>query len=260
MPELGGHADVLDVMGVNYYPFNQWFVGGQTIAYEDPAYTDFKHILIRVYQRYHRPILVAETGAEGEHRAPWLRYVCDQVAQAMAAGVPVQGICLYPVTDYPGWANDRHCATGLLGFPDELGRRPVDQDTATELAAQQARFARPVAPAVTGYSTTPRERDLPRTWHNHCPRTTIMSKPDMTQPVDQTPPPEPSREDQGDIATRVQEGLAQSNKEGREHASPSPHKATEFDGSPNPESLEDNGMRHPQDDTPNILEKKDGTS
>ena len=43
----------------------------------------------------------------------------------MQAGVPVEGICLYPVLDYPGWADERHCPVGLLGFADESGRRCV---------------------------------------------------------------------------------------------------------------------------------------
>ena len=37
--------------------------------------------------------------------------------------MPVEGICLYPVVDYPGWVDERHCATGLLGHPDAEGKR-----------------------------------------------------------------------------------------------------------------------------------------
>jgi hypothetical protein len=90
-------------------------------------------------------VLVAETGAEGDPRASWFRYVCDEVAAALEAGVPVEGICLYPVVDYPGWADGRHCATGLLGHPDTAGRREVHAPLAEELARQQARFGRLMA-------------------------------------------------------------------------------------------------------------------
>jgi len=139
-PELGGHATSLDVIGVNYYPQNQWFWGGACIDRNDAAYRPFRHILQDVFARYDRPILVSETGAEGDARLPWLRYICDEVHAAMRAGVVVTGICLYPITDYPGWGDDRHCETGLLGYPDGSGGRPVHQPLAEEIRLQRARF------------------------------------------------------------------------------------------------------------------------
>ncbi|WP_157599381.1 hypothetical protein [Skermanella aerolata] len=57
-------------------------------------------------------------------------------------GMPVDGICLYPVADYPGWSNGRHCKVGLLGFPDKVSRRPVHTPLADELLRQQVRFDR----------------------------------------------------------------------------------------------------------------------
>jgi hypothetical protein len=68
-------------------------------------------------------------------RASWLRIIAAEAAAAQRAGVPVEGICLYPVTDYPGWDDDRHCPTGLLGYVDEGGRRPVYAPLAAELSA-----------------------------------------------------------------------------------------------------------------------------
>lgn len=138
-PGLGGTPDHLDILGVNYYSDNQWFVGGGTIERGAPAYRPFRELLAETYLRYRRPLLVAETGAEGSARVPWFRYVAQEVRHARAAGVPVVGICLYPVLDYPGWTNDRHCETGLLGFPAE-GGRPVYQPLADELRWQQACF------------------------------------------------------------------------------------------------------------------------
>ncbi|CAM3626897.1 Glycoside hydrolase family 42 N-terminal domain-containing protein [Bordetella sputigena] len=139
-PELGGAVDYLDIVGVNFYPHNQWYLNGPTIPRGAAGYLPMREMLARVHARYERPILIAETGAEGVLRAPWLRYVCDEAAAAMAQGVPILGICLYPVTDYPGWEDDRHCPTGLLGVPDADGRRAVDMATATELLRQQRRF------------------------------------------------------------------------------------------------------------------------
>lgn len=140
-PELGGSPDCLDVMGVNYYSYNQWFLRGDTIRRGDPLYRPFRDILIETYQRYQRPLFIAETGAEGNIRASWFRYICDEVHAAVQAGIPIEGICLYPVTDYPGWSNNRHCPCGLFGAPDVNGDRPVHRPLAEELAVQQRRFS-----------------------------------------------------------------------------------------------------------------------
>jgi hypothetical protein len=140
-PELGGRPDYLDIVGVNYYSDNQWFVGGRTIHLGHHAYRPMRELLADLHARYRRPVFVAETGAEGGGRAAWLFYVAGEVRAAIAAGVPVGGICLYPVTDYPGWTNERHCDVGLLGIPDPDGRRPVHTHFAEELERQQAIMA-----------------------------------------------------------------------------------------------------------------------
>ena len=139
-PDLGGAPDCLDIIGVNYYSNNQWFLRGRTIEVGDPLYRPFREILAETHQRYGRPLFVAETGAEGDLRQPWLRYVCDEVLAAIELGVPVDGICLYPVTDYPGWADERHCDCGLLGPPQQDGSRALHEPLAAELARQQERF------------------------------------------------------------------------------------------------------------------------
>lgn len=150
-PELGGNPQMLDILGVNYYSDNQWVLRGGTLTPDDPRYHPFRDILAGVWQRYRRPFFVAETGAEGALRQPWFRYVCDEVHAARQAGVPVDGICLYPVTDYPGWDDERHCDCGLLGMADGRGQRPVYAPLAQELAMQQRRFsASDIAVTVEG--------------------------------------------------------------------------------------------------------------
>jgi beta-glucosidase/6-phospho-beta-glucosidase/beta-galactosidase len=140
-PELGGTPQYLDILGVNYYADNQWFLRGGTIEVGHPLYRPFRDILAEIHQRYKRPVLVAETGAEAEARVPWLRYVASEVCAAVKAGVPVEGICLYPITDYPGWTNGRHCQVGLLGLLDQQDQRDVYEPLAAELRCQQAAFA-----------------------------------------------------------------------------------------------------------------------
>ena len=139
-PGLGGHPSYLDIVGLNYYDENQWWHLGPTIFRDEPQYVPLRTLLERMYQRHRRPMLLAETGAEGDRRAPWLRYVAGEVFAALQADVPIEGICLYPVLDYPGWNDDRHCATGLLGMADPEGSRPLHLPLAEELARQQAWF------------------------------------------------------------------------------------------------------------------------
>jgi beta-glucosidase/6-phospho-beta-glucosidase/beta-galactosidase len=104
------------------------------------AYRPLHRLLADVHKRYGRPMLIAETGAEGCGRGSWLHYVCAQVEEAMEAGIPIQGICLYPIIDYPGWDNERTCHVGLLSAADEQGRRSVHASLARELNRQQEAF------------------------------------------------------------------------------------------------------------------------
>ncbi|MCQ9472867.1 beta-glucosidase [Pseudomonas alliivorans] len=122
-PGLGGRPEYLDVLGANFYPHNQWIFNGRRVMRSEPEYRPFSGMLRELFVRYGRPILVSETGAEGEQRVPWFRYVTDQVKKAVQAGVPVEGICWYPILDYPGWDDGRYCPAGLLGYADGQGQR-----------------------------------------------------------------------------------------------------------------------------------------
>ena len=80
----------------------------------------------------------AETGIEGELRPAWLRIIGHEVAQARLTGVPVEGVCLYPVTDYPGWDDERRCPTGLYGYAEANGVRRLYRPLADELRLQRS--------------------------------------------------------------------------------------------------------------------------
>ena len=139
-PELGGNEEYVDIVGVNYYIHNQWtYPGhiGSMLAPSDARYRHVRDLLAENYAHYRRPIFVAETGIEDETRSAWLRYMCNEVYGAIAAGVPVEGICLYPILNHPGWDDDRHCYNGLLDYADDDGNREVDEPLALELARQQ---------------------------------------------------------------------------------------------------------------------------
>jgi beta-glucosidase/6-phospho-beta-glucosidase/beta-galactosidase len=137
---LGGAPGYLDIIGVNYYVHNQWVYQGKFIERTDPRYRPFHDILSSVYRRYRRPILIAETGIEDERRPEWFRYICDQVVIALEQGIPVQGVCLYPVLNHPGWDDDRHCRNGLWDYCNECGGREIYSPLADEIMRQQTRI------------------------------------------------------------------------------------------------------------------------
>ena len=139
-PELGGRLDCVDVVGLNYYLHNQWIDGGLPAALDHPKFRPLRDMLAEAHERYGKPVFLAETGVEGELRAAWLRVMATEVAAAQAAGARVEGLCLYPITDYPGWADNRHCPTGLLGYAGGDGRRPVFQPLAREIALLNAQM------------------------------------------------------------------------------------------------------------------------
>ena len=136
-PDLGGSEDLVDLVGVNYYVNNQWELDGPTVFAGLPHYRPPRDLLANVHARYGRPLFIAETGCEGVFRPAWLRFMCDEVAVARAAGVPVEGLCLYPVLDHPGWDDGRHCPNGLF---DGCGDRAAYAPLAAEVAVQRARF------------------------------------------------------------------------------------------------------------------------
>jgi beta-glucosidase/6-phospho-beta-glucosidase/beta-galactosidase len=135
-PELGGKEKYLDVIGVNYYSTNQWMHESLTMNRFHPKYKKFRLILREVYERYGRPLFVAETGIEDTERPAWLEYMCGEVAEARKSGVPVEGLCWYPILNYPGWNDDRHCPAGLWDYPKRNGSREIFEPLADEYKRQ----------------------------------------------------------------------------------------------------------------------------
>jgi hypothetical protein len=142
-PELGGSEKYLDILGVNYYIHNQWFFPGGHGTLIEPSHPEHKRVrelLGELYSRLQRPILIAETGIENENRPSWLRYMAGEVSAALEAGIPIEGICLYPICNHPGWDRGRHCYNGLFDYPDDSGTRQVFAPLAEEIQRQIQRF------------------------------------------------------------------------------------------------------------------------
>ena len=139
-PQIGGDEKYLDLIGINYYPDNQWIKGFGLITREHPLYLPFSELICEIYQRYQRPLFIAETGAENRKRPEWLNYICNEVRTAMCRGVELKGICLYPILNHPGWDNDRHCHNGLWDYADDKGEREIYEPLAQEIKKQRDEF------------------------------------------------------------------------------------------------------------------------
>lgn len=133
-PDLGGGEKYLDIIGVNFYPQNQWrHPSGRRILLGHKNFRPFNEILSEIHRRYGRPLIVSETGCEDEMRPVWFRYIFEQAQIAKNEGVPIHGICLYPIYNHPGWDDERHCRNGLWDYGDERGEREIYQPLADEI-------------------------------------------------------------------------------------------------------------------------------
>ena len=145
-PQLGGRPEYLDVMGLNFYHSNQWEQGGDRLRWEDEPRDDrwvpLHQLLAGLYQRYQRPICLGETSHFGSGRARWVREIGNEIAAALRAGVPVEGVCLYPVIDRPDWEDANHWHNSglfdLLHQPDGTLRRVLNEEYAGALCEAQA--------------------------------------------------------------------------------------------------------------------------
>jgi hypothetical protein len=122
-PELGGAERYLDIIGLNFYAANQWEVpGGRKLHWDagsdDPRWMPLHRLLAEVYERYRRPFFIAETSHYGIGRAAWLNEVAAEVSKTLAAGIPLQGVCLYPILDRFDWEDETHWHnSGLWDMP-----------------------------------------------------------------------------------------------------------------------------------------------
>lgn len=153
-PEIGGNYGMIDLIGINYYSQNQWrHPSSRRLKRESRDYKPFSLILQEFYERYKKPFFVAETGIEDEARPEWFRYICAEVLKALKVGVPVYGICLYPILNHPGWDDNRHCHNGLWDYADDFGQRDIYQPLADEITAQEKIFDEIEMPEPQKYLT-----------------------------------------------------------------------------------------------------------
>ncbi|HYI90925.1 MAG TPA: glycoside hydrolase [Beijerinckiaceae bacterium] len=110
MPELGGSREHLDIVGINYYWTNQWewripLVDGRIppLADDDPRRLPLSALVRSVWERYGGEIIITETSHIGDMRGAWLREVAAESETLLQQGVPLRGVCLYPILGMPEW-------------------------------------------------------------------------------------------------------------------------------------------------------------
>jgi len=151
-PELGGTMENLDILGFNFYFNNQKDISCPDCLpwlneAGDPRWRPLRSLLEDVWMRYRRPIALTETSHPGDHRPHWLRFVAGECAAAIQAGIPLWGVCLYPIIDRPDWDHLHHWhRSGLWdaeldadGAP--TGRRILCEPYADALLEAQATVA-----------------------------------------------------------------------------------------------------------------------
>lgn len=147
-PEVGGSPNYLDIVGVNFYHSNQWIHNGPRLVWNvdspDPRWRPLHDFLIENYQRYGRPVVMSETSHFGSGRVAWFREILDEVEKALSAGVPVKGVCLYPIVDRHDWDDCSHWhRSGVWDVsiaPDGTMTWELEEAYAAEIRAAANRF------------------------------------------------------------------------------------------------------------------------
>ncbi|HVU35810.1 MAG TPA: glycoside hydrolase [Opitutaceae bacterium] len=180
LPELGGSPAHLDIVGVNYYWTNQWEIGReeQPLALDDPARVPLRDLLREVWTRYGAEILLTETAHAGEMRPIWLREVAADCEAALDDGIPLRGVCLYPILGMPEWHDrERWARMGLWDLVDRGGvldrqpygplvdalcsaRRRVRRFAGVDAGGMVSRVAAPAEDSVRAQSLGRREHLL----------------------------------------------------------------------------------------------------
>ncbi len=138
---LGGSPRHLDIVGLNFYPDNQFTRDRRTIWRGERGYRPLSELLLESWEHFdRRPIVISETGAEDQDRAEWVRYVADECVKALDQGCELHGVTLYPILNHPGWLDERHCHNGLWDYADASGERAIHEALAHELHAQTPRL------------------------------------------------------------------------------------------------------------------------
>jgi beta-glucosidase/6-phospho-beta-glucosidase/beta-galactosidase len=147
-PELGGTPDILDIVGVNCYSFGQMEYREHgphaALPRDDDRIMPLCDLLKLAYERYRRPMIVAETSGLEEGRHHWLRDVVQEALAAVDMGIDLHGVCLFPAVDMPDWDKGIWVHNGLCDLIEDGGdlRRVPATAYCDELRRWQKRLNR----------------------------------------------------------------------------------------------------------------------
>lgn len=135
-PELGGHPDLVDLVGFNYYYNNQWELRGRGVCWKtEKERRNFPALLKAGADRYGKPVVLSETGHFKEDRCGWMQQITQECIDAMQNGVNLLGICIYPVLDRPDWDTMQYIPCGIWGYNQKTGARFEETDYLTTVKA-----------------------------------------------------------------------------------------------------------------------------
>ena len=147
-PEYGGTPEILDIVGVNCYSFGQmeYRESGphQALPPDDDRIVPLCDLLDLAWQRYHHPMVIAETSGLETGREFWLRDVMEESMAAVNDGIDLQGICLFPGVDMPDWHTGEWLKNGLCDLEPDADRlrRVLNDPYVQELRRWQAELNR----------------------------------------------------------------------------------------------------------------------
>lgn len=172
-PELRGRPEYLDMIGLNFYYDNQWVLPEHhVLCWKDapphPHWVPLHRLLESVFRRYGRPLVLSETSHPLEDRPLWMDMITAECMTAMNAGVPLWGVCWYPLVDRPDWDHpEKWHAAGIIGPADpHKGRfeRVTHAPTAEAFARARASLGQAAGniPSHPGTEPTRRRGSAPR--------------------------------------------------------------------------------------------------
>jgi len=161
-PELGGSPEVLDIVGANNYSFGQMEYQEQgphrALDPGDDRVLSLCDLLRRVWERYRRPMIIGETSGMEAGREDWLRDVMEEALAAVAEGMDLHGVCLFPAVDMPDWHTGKWLHNGICDLLED-------------------------GPALRRIPYQPFVEEL-RRWQRELNRVTVLDEDPFSDPVD----------------------------------------------------------------------------
>ena len=107
-PELRGQPEYIDMIGLNYYYNNQWICNScEFLSWKDNCpgrrWKPLNALVADVNTRYNIPVVITETSHPGEDRPLWTDMIARECSLILSQGIPLLGVCIYPVIDRPDW-------------------------------------------------------------------------------------------------------------------------------------------------------------